>query len=99
MSNQPQIETTQECMEQDSISVDDIAPGDDECTATETNVNGDTLTWSMECSTQGGAMSGGGSFTSKGDSGHGSMQMNMTIQGGQTFNMEMAWEGKRIGSC
>ena len=99
MSEQPQVKTTQECMDQDSISVEDISPGDgNECDTIETNVNGSTLTWSMQCSAQGGTMSGSGNFTSNGDSGHGNMQMDMSIQG-QSMSMTMSWKGKRISSC
>ncbi len=100
MSNQPQVETSQECMEQSEISAEDLTPSeDDSCSTSEVSASGDTLTWSMQCSMQGGSMSGGGTFTSEGDTGHGKMHMDMNIQGGQSMKMEMSWKGKRIGSC
>lgn len=99
MSNQPQVETSQECMEDSEISADILTPNDDDnCSTTDVNANGNTLTWSMQCSMQGNVMNGGGSFTSNGDTGHGNMNMNMQVEG-QSFNMELSWKGKRIGSC
>jgi len=99
MSPQPRVETSQECMTDSEIGPDHLAPNDGgDCTITESTVNGNSMNWSMQCSSPGGVMTGGGSFTSKGDSGFGNMTMNMNIEG-QAFNMEMAWEGKRIGSC
>ena len=100
MSPQPQTTTENECIDQSEFSADDLVPDDqDQCTITESNVNGNTLSFSMQCAMQGGGSStGAGQFTSKGDSGSGSMQMTMEFQG-QTFNMQTSWEGKRIGSC
>ena len=99
MSNQPQVQTTQECMEDSEIGADILTPNDDDnCSTSDVSANGGTLTWSMQCSMQGNEMTGGGSFTSNGDSGHGSMPMDMQVEG-QSFKMELSWKGKRIGSC
>ena len=99
MFPQPRTETLQECMEDSQISPETIAPSDNgECTISDSNVSGNTLSWSMQCNTPGGAMTGQGSFESKGDSGSGNMQMNMDIQG-QSMSMQMEWKGRRIGSC
>ena len=99
MSNQPQVQTTQECMEDSEIGADILTPNDDDnCSTSDVSANGGTLTWSMQCSMQGNEMTGGGSFTSNGDSGHGSMHMDMQVEG-QSFKMELSWKGKRIGSC
>ena len=99
MFPQPRVQTQQECMKESRISPDTLAPSENgECSISETNVNGDTLNWSMLCNTPGGAMNGQGSFESKGDSGSGNMTMNMTIEG-QSFSMELVWKGRRIGSC
>ncbi len=99
MSNQPQVKTSQECMEDSEISADVLTPNDDDnCSTSDVNANGDTLTWSMQCSMQGNVMTGGGSFTSQGNSGHGNMHMDMQVEG-QSFKMELTWKGKRVGSC
>lgn len=99
MSPQPRVQTSKECMTDTEVGPEDLIPDDGgECTITESNVSGNSMTWAVTCNTPGGAMSGSGNFTSKGDSGHGTMKMNMNIEG-QSFNMEMNWEGKRTGSC
>ncbi|MDW3096112.1 MAG: DUF3617 family protein [Gammaproteobacteria bacterium] len=99
MFPQPRVNTQQECMEDSQISPESLAPSDDgECSIIDSNVSGNTLNWSMQCNTPGGAMTGQGSFNSNGDSGSGNMQMNMDIQG-QSMSMQMEWKGRRIGSC
>ena len=99
MFPQPRVETTQECMKDSEIGPDDLVPDDGgDCTITESKVSGNSMDWTMQCNSPGGVMTGGGNFTSKGNSGHGNMSMNMNIEG-QSITMEMAWEGKRTGSC
>lgn len=99
MSPQPRVSTATQCMDKDEFSISDLMPKDEsECTITEANVSGNTLTWTMQCEMQGGSGTGGGQFTSNGDSGSGEMHMNMQFQG-QTFNMTNSWEGHRIGPC
>lgn len=95
----PRVQTQQECMKESEISPETLAPSEDgECSIVNSNVSGNTLSWSMQCNTPGGVMQGKGEFESNGDSGSGNMQMNMDIQG-QSMSMDMVWEGKRIGSC
>ncbi len=99
MFPQPRVQTQQECIKDSQISPQDLTPSDGgECSMTETNVSGNTLSWSMTCNTPGGAMNGQGSFESKGNSGSGDMKMNMTVEG-QSFSMDMIWKGRRVGSC
>ena len=99
MSPQPQTVTENECVDQTEYSVSDLLPDDNNCTLTESNVNGNTLSWTMQCSAPDGTTSnGGGEFTSNGGSGSGNMHMTMQYQG-QTFNIQTSWKGKRIGSC
>lgn len=99
MTPQPRVQTTQDCMTDSEIGPQHLTPEEGgDCQVIDSNVNDNSMTWSMSCNTPGGAMTGNGSFTSKGDSGHGNMKMGMSIEG-QTFNMEVTWQGKRIGSC
>lgn len=99
MTPQPRVQTVNECMTDSEVGPQDLIPEEGgDCTVTDSKVSGNSMTWSLTCNTPGGAMTGNGSFTSKGNSGHGNMKMNMSFEG-QSFNMEVAWEGKRIGSC
>lgn len=99
MFPQPRVSTATECMEKSEFSITDLMPSDQsECTITESNVSGNTLTWKMQCQMQGGSGEGGGTFESNGNSGSGDMYMNMEVQG-QSFNMQNSWQGKHIGPC
>ena len=99
MSPQPRTVTENECVDQTEYNVNDLLPDDNNCTLTESNVSGNTLTWTMQCSAPDGTTSsGGGEFTSDGDSGSGNMHMTMQYQG-QSFDIQTSWKGKRIGSC
>ncbi len=99
MFPQPHVQTQQGCVKESKISPETLGYSENsECSISETNVSGDTLSWSMQCNTPGGAMNGQGSFESKGDSDSGNITMNMNVAG-QSVSMEMVWKGRRIGSC
>lgn len=99
MSPSPRTQTSQECITENLIRPSDLAPQESgECQITQTKVSGNSLNWTMQCNTPGGKMSGEGQFTSHGNTGSGKMTMNMNIEG-QSFSMQMSWEGKRTGDC
>ena len=99
MFPQPRVTTETECVDRSEFGIDDFLPSEQsQCSVTESNVSGNTLTWSMQCSVEGMTSSGGGEITSKGDSGSGRMYMNMQMQG-QSFDMETIWQGRRVGPC
>ena len=99
MLPQPHVTTKSTCVDRTEFSIDELMPNDnDGCTITESNVNGNTLSWKMECDMQGNKGQGGGEFTSKGNSGTGHMYMNVEAQG-QSFSMETTWDGHRTGDC
>ena len=99
MLPEPRVATKTECVDKSEFSVDDLMKENKgECSITESQVNGNSLTWSMRCEMQGGTGIGGGQFISNGNSGSGNMHMSMEVQG-QTFKMETSWQGRRIGPC
>ena len=99
MFPQPRVTTETECVDKSEFGIEDFLPSEQsQCSVTESNVSGNTLTWSMQCSMEGMNSSGGGEITSKGDSGSGRMYMNMEMQG-QSFDMETTWQGRRVGPC
>lgn len=99
MFPQPRVETTTECVDTSEFSINDLMPADEsDCTIVESNVDGNTLSWKMQCQMQGGSGEGSGTFKSNGDNGTGEMYMKMTVQG-QSFEMQNSWEGKRTGPC
>lgn len=99
MFPQPRIETATECVDKSEFSISDLMPADQsDCKITESSVDGNSLSWKMQCQMQGGSGEGGGKFNSNGTSGSGEMYMKMTVQG-QSFEMQNSWQGKRIGPC
>jgi hypothetical protein len=67
-----------------------------ECKVTNTKVDGNTVTWTVKCSGQGGEMTGTGRMTYSGSSFKGTIEMTMTQS-----NMKMIshMTGRRIGDC
>ena len=97
----PQTKTVQECMEDDIIDMGDMAAEDMDpnCTFELNQVDGNTMTWSIDCPVQGGGtMNAEWTATSAGDSVEGAGRMTMEMQG-QTMEMTMSWAGERIGEC
>ena len=99
MFPQPRTETATECMDKSTLGIDDLMLAEQsECTITESNVDGNIMTWKIQCQIQGGMGEGGGKFISNGNSGSGDMYIKMNIQG-QSFEMQNSWQGKYIGPC
>lgn len=65
-----------------------------ECKIVETNVKGDTVTWTMECDTPEGKARATGEITYKGDTFKGTTKMTM-----QGMEMTQHLSGRRIGNC
>ena len=91
--------TNQECMKEMKFDPKEMMEGmpADACEVN-TKVSGNTMTYDMNCDMQGGQMTGNGSFTVNGDTVQGQMVMKSQISG-QTIEMTMESNGKRIGDC
>lgn len=100
MLPQPRVTTTTECMTESEISMDDMGGEDMDpnCQFDMAQVDGNTMKWSFDCPVEGGTSHGEWEATSTGDSVTGKGVVTMAFQG-QTMEMTMAWEGKRIGDC
>ena len=100
MLAQPRVTTTTECMTESEISMDDMGGEemDPNCQFEMAQVDGNTMKWSFDCPVDGGTSHGEWEATSSGDSVTGNGVITMSFQG-QTMEMTMAWQGKRIGDC
>jgi len=100
MLPQPRVNTVTECVKNSEISMDDFNTGDMDpgCTFKPAQVDGNTMSWSFDCPVEGGSSHGEWQATSNGDSVTGDGLISMSLQG-QTMEMKMSWEGKRIGEC
>ena len=100
MLPQPRVTTTTECMKESEISMDDMGGEDMDpnCQFEMAQVDENTMKWSFDCPVDGGTSHGEWEATSSGDSVTGNGVITMSFQG-QTMEMTMSWQGKRIGDC
>ena len=100
MLPQPRVSTTTECIRESELSMDDMGDGEmsPDCTFEMAQIDGNTAKWSFDCPVEGGTSHGEWEATSNGDSVTGKGLVTMSFQG-QTMEMTMSWEGKRIGDC
>ena len=95
----PQERTYSECVEETELNPEDFQMEDDQtCVFGDVELEGDTISWSMECPNDMGVSRGQWSFTSAGDSMHGEGSMT-TEMAGQSMEFNMTWKGHRIGDC
>jgi len=92
--NMPSHTHTQ-CITKDDLVPRSSQPGQ-ECTISNYEVEGNTVSWSIRCSTQGGEMNGTGKITYRGDSFDGTMDMTMPGSGAEVVTH---MSGRRIGDC
>ncbi len=100
MMPQPRVTTLTECMTDSVIDMDDVGSDgtENDCTFDMSQVDGSTMKWTVDCPVEGGSSHGEWEATSHGNSVTGNGIMTMDFQG-QTMEMTMHWEGKRIGDC
>ena len=91
----PPTKHTQCLTKKDFVPQGPQQPGQ-ECKITDVKVDGNTVTWALECKSQGGKMKGTGKTTYSGDSFEGTMIMSMP-QPNMKITIQMS--GKRIGDC
>lgn len=91
----PAVTYTQ-CITKDDLIPQDPQP-DQECETIDYKIDGNTVTYKIECSSQGGQIKGQGTATYHDDTMSGSMQMTISEQA----HMEMSYEysGRWIGEC
>jgi hypothetical protein len=87
--------THTQCITKNDLVPKSSQPGQ-ECTISDYKIEGNTVMWSIQCSTQGGDMKGTGRITYMGDSFEGTMKMKMS---GSDPEMTTHMSGRRIGDC
>ena len=100
MLPQPRVSTDMECIEESELSPEAMNEEDMDtsCTFDTRVVDGNTMKWSMDCDSKGGASHGEWEVTSHGDSLTGEGTITVDMQG-QAMVMTMKWDGKRVGDC
>jgi hypothetical protein len=100
MLSQPRVTTKTECLENSEFSMDDMSSEemDPNCKFETVQVDASTMKWSFDCPVEGGTSHGEWEATSGGDTVTGEGLMTVSFQG-QTMEMTMSWNGKRVGDC
>lgn len=86
--------TTTQCLTEEDIVPAGNQPGQ-ECEVIDMKVSGNTVTWIMRCSGQGGDVESTGRIEYQGDS----FQGSMTTIIGEGMSVESIMTGKRLGDC
>lgn len=98
LTGEPTTETSQECIKQTSFKPSDMMKEAQGCELLKDELNGNTLSFVMECSMQGTAATIDGEVQTDGQTGKGNMNMQMNM-GEMKMNMEMDWTSRRLGDC
>jgi hypothetical protein len=100
MLPQPRVTTEMECIEESELSPEKMTEEDMDtsCTYDTRVVDGNTMKWSMDCNSEGGASRGEWEVTSHGDTLTGEGTVTVDAQG-HSMVMNMKWDGKRVGDC
>ena len=85
---------TSECLTEEDILPKAVSEGDQKCTMVESSVIGNTVSWTMECTSEAGKSNSKGTITYKGDTYSGKVKM---VANG--MKMDSSLSGKRLGAC
>lgn len=95
---EPITETKSECVTETSFDPATMMETDQGCAITQNEVDGDTLSFAMECDTQGAKSSMSGKYQTDGETGTGDMKVEVNAAG-MNMSMEMTWTAERTGDC
>ncbi len=100
MSQNPQIETEDECLDKTLVGVKDFLPDDDVCTASNIKKSGNKLTFDMKCegSQAVPAMSGKAEISATSSTVRSHYKMVGSYQG-QEFSIDTESVGQNKGPC
>ena len=98
MTGQPVTETKTECIKDKKFDPAGMMQGTEGCNLVDDNLDGNTLTYRMECNMQGSLSTIDGKFQTDGQTGNGKMDISINA-GGMQMKMEMNWVSKRVGEC
>jgi hypothetical protein len=87
-----------ECLKDTEWDPATMVAQEEGCEVTDSVLDGDTLSFSMSCSMQGGTGEMTGRYTVDGDTGSGEMAIEVSF-GGQSIKMESSMTSRRVGDC
>ncbi|MGA8261191.1 MAG: DUF3617 family protein [Arenicellales bacterium] len=99
MSGQPVTETKTHCVKQTSFDPATMMKNAQGCNLVKNELDGDTLTFRMECNFQGQSASADGVFQTDGKTGKGNMDVEVDMGQTKMTIMKMNWTSERVGDC
>ena len=98
MTSQSITETRTECVKETKFDPGKLLQDAEGCSLIDDDLNGDTLTFRMECNMQAARALVEGTFSTDGQTGSGNMDMEVNT-GGMNMTMNMNWTATRLGDC
>jgi hypothetical protein len=98
MTGKKDTQVIKECMTEDKFDPIAMMNEDESCRVTEDDLDGNTLTFTLNCNMEGGESTMQGVYQIEGDHGKGNMKMEFSF-GGQTMTSESNTEARRISDC
>ncbi len=98
MNGEAVTETKKNCVTQTSFDPATMMQDTQGCKVVQDELDGDTLSFKMQCSMSGAESTVTGKYQSDGDTGSGDMNIQMSMAG-MNMNMSMNWTAKRVGDC
>lgn len=86
------------CLHKKDLVPNTRQPGQ-HCKLLDHAISGNTVSWRVQCRSQGMSSTGEGKITYAGDTYHGRIVMDMQQGGGQPMKMIQTLQGRRVGDC
>ena len=93
-----QESTSQDCIDDSNITPEEMMKDAQGCNILESDVDKNSMTWTISCKNNGVEMIGKGHANSDGNTVSGGMNISATVNE-QDVTMSTKWEGKYIGAC
>lgn len=90
--------TTRQCIRKQDMVPQTNSSGQD-CEVKDQSIQGNTVSWRIDCKSDQMQGSGTGKITYQGDTFKGRIDMTMQQQGSGTMHMSQHMQGKRVGDC
>ena len=90
--------TSTSCMTEEEFDPQSLMEGAQGCQLVDSNLDNNTLAFSMACDIQGTQSTMQGLYSVDGDTGQGTINVEMDVSG-QTVTMHGTFEARRIGDC
>jgi len=95
----PAMKTTlNQCLTQED-AVPKSDPKDSKCKASAQTIQGNKVSWTLDCDTESGKVTGTGSLTFKEDAFEGSQTVRVKTGQGQDIDTVTKMTGRRVGDC